>query len=329
MLSRVADSIHWMCRYVERADNVARFIQVNHEFNLDGLSGATEQWEPLVSITADNVAFKKKYGAPTKENVIAFLVCDTDYPNSIMSCLRAARENARSVRETLSSDVWEQLNRFYLFANEATAAGARVIADNSEILAEVKWQSHLFFGSFERTISHGEAWLFGRLGEMLERADKTSRILDVKYFHLLPSPRDVGGPLDESEWAAILRSVSGFEMYRRRYRKISPEKVAEFLVLDREFPRAILFCVAQAEAALRAISGTPVGTFRNAAEQCLGKLNASLSYRSAKQILGGGLHEFLDDVQTNLNEAGAEVSSQYFSATAKMPSGDDALSAQA
>lgn len=312
MLSRVADSIYWMCRYVERADNIARFIQANHLFNLDLPASAGNQWAPLVSITADDEFFRKKYGEGTKENVISFLVCDRDYPSSIISCVRNARENARSVRETLSSDVWEHLNRFYLFVKEAAGSGAESIADHPDSLAEVLAQAHLFFGSFERTISHGEAWHFGRLGELLERADKTSRILDVKYFHLLPSVRDVGGPLDESQWAAILRSVSGLEMYRRRYRRITPDKVVEFLVLDRTFPRTILFCIGQADAALRAISGTPQGSFRNAAEQGLGQLNAKLAYCNATQILGGGLHEFLDQTQSQLNDIGTGIYQAYF-----------------
>lgn len=312
MLSRVADAINWMCRYVERADNVARFIQVNHEFNLDNSAGGREQWEPLISITADDGQFRKKYSEATRRNVIEFLVCDAEYPNSIISCLSMARENARSVRETLSSDVWEHLNRFYLFAKDATAAGAEAIAENPDILAEVKWQSHLFFGSFDRTISHGEAWLFGRLGEMLERADKSSRLLDVKYFHLLPSVGDVGGPLDESQWAAILRSVSGLEMYRRRYGRISPEMAVEFLVLDREFPRAMLFCIAKADEALRAISGIPGGTFTNIAEQQLGQLHSLFAYSKAQQIMLRGLHEFLDEAQTRLNGAGLAVHQVYF-----------------
>ena len=171
----------------------------------------------------------------------------------------------------------------------------------------------LFYGSFDRTISHGEAWHFGRLGEMLERADKTSRILDVKYFHLLPSEGDVGGPLDESQWAAILRSVSGLEMYRRRYGRISPEKAVEFLILDREFPRAMLFCITQADAALRAISGMPGGTFSNLAEQRLGPLVSQLAYARVQQIMSNGLHEFLDEAQTRLNSAGEAIYQVYFS----------------
>lgn len=312
MLSRVADAIHWMCRYIERADNVARFIQVNHDFILDLPAGASEQWDPLVSITADNAWFAEHYKEPTRRNVIEFLVCDPDYGNSIFSCVRAARENARSVRDALSSEVWENLNRFYLGVQESTGRGAQAIADHPEHLAEIKREAHLFFGSFDRTMSHGEAWQFGRLGETLERADKTSRILDVKYFHLLPSVRDVGGPLDESQWAAILKSVGGLEMYRRRYRRISPEKAIEFLVLDREFPRSMLYCLNQADAALRAISGTPGGQFSNAAEQRLGQLHAQFAFAGAKQIMNGGLHEFLDSFQLQLNQAGEAVFQSYF-----------------
>ena len=315
MLSRVADAIHWMCRYVERADNVARFIQVNQDFILDLPSGAEEQWEPLVNITADNDWFAERYKAPTRDNVLAFLVCDPEYGNSIFSCVRAARENARSVRDALSSEVWENLNRFYLGVQDATGRGAATIAEHPEILAEIKREAHLFFGSFDRTMSHGEAWHFGRLGESIERADKTSRILDVKYFHLLPSVRDVGGPLDETQWAAVLKSVGGLEMYRRRYRRITPDKAVEFLVIDREFPRSMLYALNQADIALRAIGGTPVGQYSNAAEQRLGQLNAQFSFAGAKQILQTGLHEFLDNFQTQLNAVGSAVHATYFAAS--------------
>lgn len=312
MLSRVADAIHWMCRAVERADNVARFIEVNHVFALDLPSGVSEQWEPLVNITSDNKWFTEHYGVPTRKNVIEFLVCDPDYLSSIYSCVRAARENARSVRDALSSEVWENLNRFYLLVKEETGRGADAVAENLDLLAEVKREAHLFFGSFDRTMSHGEAWQFGRLGEMLERADKTSRILDVKYFHLLPSVRDVGGPLDESEWAAILRSVGGLEMYRRRYRRISPEKAIEFLVLDREFPRSIFFCLNQAETSLRAIGGTPSGQFSNEAEQQLGQLHSQFAFAGAQNIMNNGLHEFLDRFQLQLNGVGDAIHETYF-----------------
>ena len=255
MLSRVADSIYWMSRYVERAENVARFVDVNLNLMLDSPSGADQQWEPLVNITGDHETFEKLYAkAATQQNVIQFLTFDRDNPNSILSCLRAARENARSVREIISSEMWLQLNTFYLMVNSAASSG-KGFESPHEFFSEVKLASHLFSGITDATMTHGEGWHFGRLGRLLERADKTSRILDVKYFILLRSVADVGTPLDEVQWVAVLRSASAFEMYRKRHGRIVPKAIVEFLLLDSEFPRAIRFCLNAARDSLHAISG--------------------------------------------------------------------------
>jgi uncharacterized alpha-E superfamily protein len=306
MLSRVADSIYWMSRNVERAENLARFIDVTLTILLDVPSAGTGQWQPLVSTTGDHAWFAERYGVATKENVIQFLTFDRDYGNSILSCLRAARENARSVRESISSEMWEQINSFYLMVREA--ASDNVVLDSPHsFFSEVKSASHLFHGITDATMTHGEGWHFSRLGMLLERADKTSRILDVKYFTLLPSAADVGSPIDDLQWSAVLRSVSGFEMYRKRHHGILPDKIVDFLVLDREFPRAIHHSILRADEALHAISGTPMGSFRNPAEQRLGQLRAELAYLQVGDIIGRGLHEFLDSIQTKLNGVGDAI----------------------
>lgn len=312
MLSRVAESIYWMCRYIERADSVARLINVNLNFILDAPSGQTEQWEPLVNITADDAWFKKKYGRATRHTVTTFLTCDRDYPNSIVSCLRAARENARSVREVISMEMWEFLNRFYLEVNQAVAAGTDELYSSMDFLATMRHYGTLLAGCLDNTMSREEPWYFGRLGQLMERADKTSRSLDVKYFHLLPSVQDVGSTLDENQWAALLRSASSFQMYRQKYGRIAPDKVVEFLILDRNFPRAILHCITRAEEYLHAISGTPMGSFSNAAEQHIGQLRAELAYAVTPEILRTGLHEFLDQFQTKLNRVGSSIHDVYF-----------------
>ncbi|MGC2164466.1 MAG: alpha-E domain-containing protein, partial [Gallionella sp.] len=180
MLSRVANSIYWMSRYMERAENVARFIGVNLNLSLDMPADFGEQWAPLINITGDHELFKERYGNPTRENVMHFLTFDRENPNSILTCVRNARESARSVREIISSEMWEQANRFYLLVKDVAAA--KTMTDNPhDFYASVKLESHLFDGITEGTMSHGEAWHFLQLGELLERADKTSRILDVKY----------------------------------------------------------------------------------------------------------------------------------------------------
>jgi len=309
MLSRVADSIYWMSRYIERAENVARFVDVNLQLMLDAPPGAYPQWEPVVATTGDHEEFSKRYGKPSQENVVQFLTFERENSNSILSCLRNARENARSVREIISSEMWLQLNRFYLMVNEASAGRGFL---PHEFFTEVKLASHLFSGITEATMSRGEAWHFARMGQMLERADKTSRILDVKYFILLRSVADVGTPFDDIQWAAVLRSASAFEMYRKRMGRISPRGVVDFLLLDRELPRAIQFCLLCARDSLHSVSGTPLGTFRHSPEKLLGQLCSDLSYASIDEIINSGLHEYLDELQTKMNQIGTGIHETFF-----------------
>lgn len=319
MLSRVADSIYWMSRYVERAENVARFIDVNLQLMLDGPSGSDQQWLPLVNTTGDHESFQQRYPEASAANVIQFLTFDSDNPNSILSCLRAARENARTIREVISSEMWLQLNKFYLMVT-AVAEQKSARPDPHHFFDQVKLSSHLFTGVTDATMTHGEGWHFARLGRKLERADKTSRILDVKYYILLQSVKDVGSPIDDIQWAAVLRSASAFEMYRKRHGRIAPRGIVEFLMLDLEFPRAIRYCLLSAQESLHAISGTPRGTFRSPPEKLLGQLCSDLSYVSVDEIINCGLHEYVDDLQTRMNQVAGGIFETFFALKAPPPS---------
>ncbi len=311
MLSRVADSVYWMNRYIERAENVARFIDVNLHLMLDLAVGTTEQWQPLVDTTGDRQIFAERYGEATRNDVVDFLTSDRENPNSIVSCLRQARDNARSVRDIISSEMWEQINTFYLMVRDA-AARKQIMDAPHAFFSEVKNACLLLTGITDMTMSHGEGWHFGRLGQLLERADKTSRILDVKYFLLLPSPSHVGSPVDDIQWAAVLKSASAFEMYRKRFGRIAPEHVADFLMLDREFPRAMHYCVLEAEKSVQAITGSSAGTFANVAEQRLGRVCSELNYAHIREIITSGLHEFLDAFQLKLNHVDDAISDTFF-----------------
>ena len=307
MLSRVADSIYWLNRYVERAENVARFVDVNLNLLLDTpVAGFTQQWEPLVTTTGDQDLFKERYGDANAKNVLYFLTFDKEYPNSILSCVKSARENARAVRETLSSEMWEQVNAFYLWIKEA-AQTAMTEEQLHSFYPEVKMASHLFAGVMDATMAHNEGWHFSRLGRLLERADKTARILDVKYYILLPSVHDVGSPLDELQWIALLKSASAYEMYRKRQRRVTPQSITKFLILDPEFPRSILFCLLQSERSLHHITGTSLGSWCNASERTLGRLRSELEYITLDEVFDVGLHEFLDKLQTRLNTIGEHI----------------------
>jgi len=312
MLSRVANSIYWMARYVERAENIARFVDVNLHLILDTTVHSQEQWGPLVKITGDHEAFKKRFGKPTRDNVIQFLTFDRENPNSILSTVFKARENARSVREIISSEMWEQMNKFYFLLLDAEKSGVAIDIPY-DFYNQVKLESHLFIGITDTTMSHNEAWHFGRLGRLLERADKTSRILDVKYYILLPRVEDVGTPIDNIGWAALLKSASAFEMYRKKFRRISPSEVAVFLIQDLEFPRSIRYCLVKAQVSLHEITGNYIGTFENNAERQLGRLRSDLDYANIDEMISVGLHEFLDDFQTKLFGVGESIFEMFFS----------------
>lgn len=311
MLSRVANSIYWLNRYIERAENVARFIDANYHMALDIPDNASDQWQPLINTTGDHELFKKLYGVASRENAIEFLAFDRENPNSIYSCVRAARENARSVREYISSEMWEQLNTFYLMIN--TAAKEVSMDLPHQFFVDIMNASHTFIGIADSTMNHGEGWHFGRLGRMLERGDKTSRLLDVKYFILLPSIDYIGSAYDNILWGALLRSASAFEMYRKRHGRIDPKKIVDFLLLDGNFPRAVHYCLATAMSSLNSITGSQRGSFANKAEQSLGRLLSEFEYASLEEIFKRGLHEHLDNTQTRINNVGAEIQDVFFS----------------
>jgi uncharacterized alpha-E superfamily protein len=310
MLSRVADTIYWLNRYIERADNVARFVNVNLNLMLDLTQVMGQQWEPLILTTGDLQLFSQRYGEATSENVIQFLTFDSNYPSSIVSCVQRARENARSIREIISSEMWEEVNAFYRMVTEASQAHPQ--ATLPDFFTQVKRSSHRFAGVMDATMTHNEGWHFGQMGRLQERADKTARILDVKYFYLLPSLEWVGTPLDQIQWIALLKSASAYEMYRKCQRRITPSNVAEFLVFNREFPRSIHFCLLQLQRSLHEITGTPLGTWHNKPERALGSLCAQLGYTTIEDVIEIGLHEFLDQIQIRVNEVGEKIGETFF-----------------
>ena len=309
LLSRVADAVYWMARYIERAENVARYIGVNMNLQLDLPQDPAVQWQSLIDTSGDGEKFRERYDEATQHNVVDFLSFDTENSNSIVSCLKAARENARSVRETISSEMWEQVNAMYLdLSAQQLMPGYEWHPD---FFRQLRMSSHLFQGITDATMTHNESWNFARLGRKLERADKTSRILDVKYFMLLPSLSDVGTPYDDIHWSAVLKSVSGLEMYRKKYGRLSPRNIVEFLVMDRDFPRSIHYCIARADTSLRAITGTAPGTFYLTSERLMGLLRADLDFTPVDHILDSGLHGYLDALQTKVNDIDNAIQTDF------------------
>lgn len=304
MLSRVADSCLWLSRYVERAESAARILDVNMQLILDFEDQSSDlpqtPWQPVLDVLEQRAAFEKKEGEITPEAVMEYLTFDRTNPNAIVSCVANARENARTVREQISSEMWEQINRTHLYLRDGEG---RAAYSESPIYfyRHLVDRLHGFQGTTDATMIHGDGWDFIQLGKYLERADSISRVLDIKYHLLLPGPAPVGGHVDITQWMAVLRSCSAMEAYLKiNVGRVTGPQVAEFLILHDEFPRAIHFCVNQLDAALHRISGCDASHFSNEAERLCGNLRSRLNYATIEEVFQGGLHQFLDHTQLEL-----------------------------
>ncbi|HEX5685232.1 MAG TPA: alpha-E domain-containing protein [Ideonella sp.] len=313
MLSRTADHLFWMARYMERAENTARMLDVNYQTALLPQSvGVAEQgWQGLLSISELTYDYTTRYGAINPRQVMSFMVKDERNPSSILSCLRAARENARAVRGTLTTEVWETTNQTWLEFNRLLADGT-LTRDPASLFEWVKFRSHLSRGVTVGTMLQDEAFHFLRIGSFLERADNTARLLDVK-FHAVQS--DFYGAAEEKDneydfyhWSAILRSVSGFEIYRKVYRNvITPEKVAELLILRHDMPRSLAACMHEVVTNLKLVANEQSADTQRRA----GRLRADLDYGRIDEILATGLHAYLTQFLDRVGDLGAGISRDF------------------
>ncbi|MBN2714940.1 MAG: alpha-E domain-containing protein [Deltaproteobacteria bacterium] len=314
MLSRAAEQMFWMGRYVERACNVARLLEVNYYLSLDW-EDQYVQWEPLVQITGDYEFFLAQRGQFDAPTVMQFLLLDNNYQNSAICALSNARENARASREYLPIEFWEELNRAFQLLKKYAAYSEISLATMQRLCGKVTETGVRLQGICEDYMWHGEGYQFFRLGVWLERSDKTSRFLHAKYFYLLPDSKDVGSTLDDLHWAALLHSLAGLDIYHRQYGLVTPDKVISFLVLDERFPRSIRFCLQQALICLSAIV-SPEGTkLSNENCQSAAQLEQLLKYvteRDGAQIVINGLHEFINDFQIRLNHTAEGIQLDFF-----------------
>lgn len=328
MLSRVANSLYWMVRYVERADNLARLINVNQQLLLDSekldsdrLSGF---WQPIILSIGEEEVFNSLYDKAGSAEVIRFLSEDRRNPNSIASCIGLARENARTVRDQLSDELWEALNALYLFTRSEEAT--RLIAsDPPRYYENIRRSSETFLGIAASTISRNEAWEFMDLGRHLERADKTTRFLDMSSY--LPEGAEaMAATTGVLHWSAILRSCGALGAFRAMKHSFNAHGVVDFLVFSRDFPRSVRFCIEMVDASLHRISNTPRGTFSNAAERETGRLLAELNFGSTDDAFGGRLHEYLDALQERFNRIGEAIFDSYVLMPARIEIGSGAES---
>lgn len=313
MLSRTADHLFWMARYMERAENTARMLDVNYEASLlpQSADAADKGWKGLLSISELTGDFAKRHGEVTPASVIRYMVSDEDNGSSIRNCLQAARENARAVRGTLTTEVWETQNQTWL-EFQRKVANDSYLRDPSSLFEWVKFRSHLSRGVTVGTMLQDEAFHFLRIGSFLERADNTARLLDVK-FHAVESEYHGGAPgrdieVDFYHWSGILRSVSGFEVYRKVYRNvIRPEKVAELLILRPDMPRSLAACMQEVVANLKRVGNEQSTETQRRA----GRLHADLQYGRIDEILATGLHAYLTQFLERVGTLGMGISRDF------------------
>ena len=313
MLSRVASSLYWMSRYVERAENTARVLDVTWRMSLLVKEPRLQdqEWFAPLNITGTLFPFSGRHNEVCAKEVLHFMALDPENPSSIYSCARQARENARSVRGSITSEMWEVLNATWLEMQQMDEEKmeARGV---SGFFDWVKERSHLFRRVTFGTMHRDDAYEFSRLGTHMERADSTARILDVKYHILLPSVKDVGGAVDYYQWSAVLRSVAAFEAYRKVYRDvITPLKLAELLVLRDDIPRSLRFCLRQVHDTLGRVQNAQSGeTLRRA-----GQILAALQYGRISDIFSGGLHEYLTRFLDSMQDLSMHIQKSFFSST--------------
>ncbi|MDS4031764.1 MAG: alpha-E domain-containing protein [Candidatus Contendobacter sp.] len=323
MLSRVAQNIYWMTRYVERAEDTARLINVNTNLLLDLPRTTTFGWLPLIFIVgAEKLFFEKDpYRLADETNVVKFLISDREHPGSIISSLAAARENLRTTRDTVPQEAWEQINGLYIYARDHTPSRR----GRYEFLRRVIHGAQQIGGLLAGTMTRTAAYDFVRLGHYLERADMTTRILDVRSANLLshasqtqtqtsmqtqapiPATREEQDPFESIQWMSVLKSLSAYQVYRQQVRvRVNGPDVLKFLLQDEYFPRAVAFCLRQLDICLRKLPR------HEAALAALAALQQTLNAATVPDLAREGLHDFIDEVQIGLGELHGQIAAAYF-----------------
>ena len=313
LLARYADTSFWMARYMERVENLARILDVTESFTGDD-SGASN-WASIVQLNADGKNFFDRHDIADGRTVVDFYVLDRDNPTSIVSTIRMARENARTLRPLISTEMWMQINMFHGWL-ETLKPSDLALPKLSRLCALVKEGCKTHTGIVEGTFYRDQGWYFYRIGKLIERADQTTRLVDIKYHTLLPSAGQVGTPVDESGWNAVLRSAAGYHAYRRVHpRGMQPAKVAGFLLFDDGFARSASVCVRELNGLLTRLKSRYALRGGNHALERLDEIEAMMGDQSIEAAIGSGLHEFLDFLQRQLIRLTNDLGTDFFGYT--------------
>jgi len=316
LLSRNTYAVYWMSRYLERAENIARFIDVNFHLLMDLHGTVADAWSPFIAVTGDEEIFYQRYPDCSKENVLQFLVSDHEYSNSVVSCLQMARNNALQVRDIITAEMWELINRFYLSLKDQPQFP---VANAYEFFCELKSFNRQYLGILDSSLSRDEVWHFCRLGHFMERADKTSRILDVRYYMLQNNSSQSHKAYQGIQWAALLKSVEALEMYRKSGRLIQPHTVVRFLLMDTAFPRSVMHCVGQMESLLIDIMQGNTDAHYLSCMRQLRALQTWLHAETSSDFIETRLHNAIDELQCLLNELDDALHETFFGVTIEHP----------
>lgn len=308
MLSRVAENFYWLARYIERAENIARLVSVNGHLQLDLPASARTGWEPLIAITGSRPAFPNIYRTPSEKNVVAFLVSDERNPGSILSSLKIARENARTMRDVMPREAWEQISGLHSMAAQRSRKG-ELKPDRDQYLRAIVQGAQTITGLLAGTMSHDVGYDFLRMGRNLERADMTSRIIDVRSADLLPEQGGGLRPFETIQWMSVLKSLSAYQMYRQHVdQSVRRVPVLEFLLKDKDFPRAIFHTLGEIESCLAHLP-------RNrSALAVIRRMHITVSDADLVKLEQDALNSFIDSLQIMMNELHDCITATYFRA---------------
>jgi uncharacterized alpha-E superfamily protein len=313
LLARSADCAFWLGRYMERAENLARILDVNLHFSRD--SRGSQNWRSIVQLNADEKRFDKSYDVASYANVVHFYVLDRENPSSIVSTISAAKANARALRPTISTEMWSHLNVFNNTLSTLTPEDLKP-SELTRVCSMIKEECQTHTGITDGTFFRDQSWHFYRIGRDLERADQTTRLLDIKYHLLLPPDQQVGSPVDVSQWNALLRSVAGYHAYRREHpRGMSPKQVAAFLLFNVSFPRSIALCLSEVDGHLHRLRSGYGLRAGNRAMELLDETRGALGGHTADTVVQFGLHEFSDYLQRQVIEITAAIRQEFCGAS--------------